>query len=86
MRSIPLEERDRWCRGLAGSMRAGGEVVDRGLKSAERGTSLRVDSGVGNRDAAVDEQCLWVASVAGAGDQGLAGQEEDDASSVEQTN
>lgn len=83
MCSIPLQERDRWCRGLAGSMRAGGEVVDRGLKSAEKGMSLRVDSGVGNRDAAVDEQCLWVANVADAGDQGLAGQEEDDASSIE---
>lgn len=86
MRSIPLGERDRWCQGLAGSMRAGGEVVDRGLKSTEKEMSLCADFGVGSRGAAVDEQCLSVANVADAEDQGLAGLEEDDASSVEQTN
>ena len=67
-------------------MLAGGEVVDRGLKSVEKGMNLRVDSGVGSRDAAVDEQCLWIANVAGVGDQSLAGQEENDAGSKEQPN
>ena len=67
-------------------MWAGGEVVDRGLKSVEKGMNLRVDSGVGSRDVAVDEQYLWIANVADAGDQSLAGQEEDDADSKGQTN
>lgn len=40
--------------------------------------SLRVDSGAGSRDAAVDGQCLWVANVANAVNLGLAGPEEDD--------
>ena len=56
-------------------------MVDRGWKSVEKGMSFRVDSGVGSRDAAVGEQCLRIANVAGVGDQSLAGQEEDDASS-----
>lgn len=86
MRSIPLEERDRWYQRLTGSMGTDAGAVDRGSKSVERGMSWRVDSGVGSRDAAVDEQCLWVADVANAVDQGLAGPEEGDAGSIEQTN
>lgn len=86
MRNILLEERDRWCQGLAGSMETGAGVVDRGSKSVEREMSWRVDFGVESRDAAVDEQCLWIVNVAGAVDQGLAGPEEDDAGSIEQTN
>lgn len=86
MRSIPLEERDRCFQGLAESMRAGGGEVDRGSKSVEREMSWRVDSGVGSRDAAVDEQCLWIANVADAGGQSLAGREEDDAGSKKKTN
>lgn len=39
-------------------METGAGVVDRGSKSVERGTSLGVDSGVGSRDATVDERCL----------------------------
>ena len=55
-------------------------------KGVEKGMSLRVDFGVENRDAAVDGQCGWIANVADAVDQGLAGQGEDDAGSEEQTN
>ena len=61
-------------------------MVDRGSKSGERGMSLRVDSGAGNPDAAVDGQCLWVANVANAVNLGLAGPEEDDAGNMEKTN
>lgn len=39
-------------------MGIGAEVVDRDSKNVERGKSLDVDSGVGTRDATVDEQCL----------------------------
>ena len=60
-------------------------MVDRGSKSAEREMSLRVDSGAGSRDAAVDGQYLWVANVANAVNLGLAGPEEDDAGSMEKT-
>lgn len=58
VRSIPLEERGRSCQGLAESRRAEDGVVDRGSRNVEKGMSWRVDSGVGSRDAAVDEQCL----------------------------
>ncbi len=58
VRNIPLGARDRWCQGLAESMRADGGVVDRGSKSVERGMSWRVDSGVERQDVAVDGQCL----------------------------
>lgn len=86
VRSIPLVERDRWCQGLAERMGTGVGVVGRGSKSVERGMSQRVDSGVESQDVAVDEQCLWIANVADAADQALAGREEDDASSIEPTN
>ena len=79
MRSIPLEEGGRWSRGLAEGMGTDAGVAGRDSKSVERGMSWRVDSGVGSRDAVVDEQCLWIANVADAVDQGLAGWEEDDA-------
>ena len=67
-------------------MGTGDGAVRPGLKGVEKGMSWRVDSGVGIRDAAVDEQCLWVANVVNAVDQGLAGWAEDDAGSKEQTN
>lgn len=86
MRSIPLKERDRWCQGLTESMGTGAGVVDRGLKSVERGMSLGVDSDVGSRDATVDEQCLWIANVADAAYPVLAEREEDDAGGREQMN
>ena len=54
-RSIPLEERDRWRRGAAENMETDGGGVDPGGKGAGMGMSWRVDSGVGTRDAAVDE-------------------------------
>lgn len=79
VRSILLEERGRWCQGLAESMGTGAGVVGRGSKGVEREMNWRVDYGVGSWDAAVDEQCLWIANVADAVDQGLAGQEADDA-------
>ncbi len=84
-RSIPPEERDRWRQGLTENMGIGDVAVDPGSKGAEKGMSWRVGSGVGSRDAAVDEQWSWIANVAGAVGQGLAGREEDDAGNVEQT-
>ena len=80
VRNIPLEERDRWCQELAEDMGTGAGVVGRGSKSVERETSLRVDSGVGSQDGAV-EQYLWIANVADAVERALAGREEDDAGS-----
>ena len=86
MRSIPLERGDRWDQGLAGSMGTDVGSVDRGSKNVEREMSWRVDSGVGSREVAADEQCLWIANVADVVDQGLAGREEDDAISIVETN
>lgn len=86
MRSIPLEERDRWCQGLTENMGTGAGVGGRGLTSVERGMSLGVDSDAGSRDATVDEQCLRIANVADAAYPGLAEREEDDAGSREQMN
>lgn len=86
VRRIPPEERDRWCLGLVANTGTDAGVVDRDSRSAERGMSLRVDSGVGSRDAPVDGQCLWVANVANAVNLGLAGPEEDDAGTMEKTN
>ena len=70
---------------MAANIGCDGGVVDRGVKSVERETSSRVESGAGSRDAAVDERCLWIANVADVVDQGLAGREEDDAGSMEKT-
>ena len=67
-------------------MGTGGGAAHPGSKGVEKGMSWRVDFGVENRDAAADGQCVWIANVADAVDQGLAGQGEDDAGSKEQTN
>ena len=86
VRSIPLGERDRWRQRLAEYMWLDDGAVDPGSKGVEKGMNWRVGSDVGSRDAAVDEQRLWIANVADAVGRGLAGQDEDDAGSQGQTN
>ena len=86
VRSIPLEGDDRWRQGLAEYMWIDGGAVDPGSRGVEKGMNWRVDSDAGSRDAAVDEQRLWIANVADAVGRGLAGQEEDDAGGKGQTN
>ena len=80
-RNIRREGRDRSRQGAAENMGTGDGAVHPDSKGVEKGMSWRVDFGVENLDAAVDGQCVWIANVADAVNQGLAGQGEDDAGS-----